>query len=610
MAGARKHLRSSTAHKRPTTAIEDGQIALNTNATSPGLFVKDSTGASILKIGPAHVGATAPNSAPAAGGSAGNSIGESWLDTSLTPVGDKVWDGTAWVNTTPASSTTVQGLVELATNAETQTGSDTARAVTPASLQSKVSDSTSTTSSTTIASSTAVKSAYDLANAALPATGGTVTGAVVVGSTGSIAFEGSTDDAFETALAVVDPTADRIITFPDRTGIVITTGDTGTVTSTMIADGTIVNADVNASAAIAGSKISPDFGGQNVVTTGSITGASLIPSSATVPTNGVYLPAANSVAISTSSLQRLAIDSSGRLLVGGMSSARANFLAGTATALVQIEKAGEGTAELSGVRNVSSTSGALLILGKSRSSAIGSVTTVINGDQMGCISFQGADGTNLVEGASIRGEVDGTPGANSMPGMLIFSTTADGASSPTSRIVIKEDGDIVMPATSAAKGFWIGTGDADGNNASANYRIGQNSVGIGSGTLYIGNAAIQVSSDARLKENIQDTTLSAVENLQKVRVVDFTWKDPTDTSYNNRNARGTWTGVIAQELIDVFPFAVNAPRKEDDLSIDHDSDSTWTVEQQQLVPVLIKAIQEQQAVIADLQSRVRVLETP
>ena len=36
-------------------------------------------------------------------------------------------------------------------------------------------------------------------------------------------------------------------------------------------DGTIVNADINASAAIAGSKISPDFGSQNIVTTGETT---------------------------------------------------------------------------------------------------------------------------------------------------------------------------------------------------------------------------------------------------------------------------------------------------------------------------------------------------
>jgi hypothetical protein len=70
-----------------------------------------------------------------------------------------------------------------------------------------------------------------------------------------IVFEGSTADEFETSLVVVDPTADRTITLPNITGTVITTGDSGTVTSTMIADGAIVNADINASAAIAVSKL-------------------------------------------------------------------------------------------------------------------------------------------------------------------------------------------------------------------------------------------------------------------------------------------------------------------------------------------------------------------
>jgi hypothetical protein len=130
---------------------------------------------------------------------------------------------------------------------------------------------------------------------------------------------------------------------------------TGTVTSTNIADGTIVNADisataaiapskisgtavvdsdarltdtrtptdgsvtnakVNASAAIAGTKISPDFGSQNVTTTGTATAAALIPSGSSVPTNGVYLPSANNVAISTNGTGRLVIDANGNLLAG------------------------------------------------------------------------------------------------------------------------------------------------------------------------------------------------------------------------------------------------------------------------------------------------------
>jgi hypothetical protein len=51
----------------------------------------------------------------------------------------------------------------------------------------------------------------------------------------SIAFEGSSADDFETTVSVIDPTADRFITFPDITGTVITSGDTGTVTNTMLA---------------------------------------------------------------------------------------------------------------------------------------------------------------------------------------------------------------------------------------------------------------------------------------------------------------------------------------------------------------------------------------
>jgi hypothetical protein len=63
-------------------------------------------------------------------------------------------------------------------------------------------------------------------------------------SGGNIQFEGVTANAFKTTLDVVDPTANRTITLPNVSGTVVTTGDTGTVTSTMIADGTIVNSDI------------------------------------------------------------------------------------------------------------------------------------------------------------------------------------------------------------------------------------------------------------------------------------------------------------------------------------------------------------------------------
>lgn len=95
--------------------------------------------------------------------------------------------------------------------------------------------------------------------------GGTITGELLIGTAGSIVFEGSTADAYETTLAVTNPTADRTITLPNVTGTVVTTGDTGSVTNTMLAGsiaygklsltGTIVNNDIASGAAIAYSKL-------------------------------------------------------------------------------------------------------------------------------------------------------------------------------------------------------------------------------------------------------------------------------------------------------------------------------------------------------------------
>jgi len=91
----------------------------------------------------------------------------------------------------------------------------------------------------------------------LPKAGGTITGALEISETGSLVFEGATADPSETTIGVVDATADRTILFPDVSGTVVTTGDTGTVTSAMITDATIVNGDISATAGISYSKLAP-----------------------------------------------------------------------------------------------------------------------------------------------------------------------------------------------------------------------------------------------------------------------------------------------------------------------------------------------------------------
>ena len=70
-------------------------------------------------------------------------------------------------------------------------------------------------------------------------TGGTMTGDLEMGQNADIIFEGATDNAYETTLTVADPSADRTITLPNVTGTVVTTGDTGSVATGMVADDAI-----------------------------------------------------------------------------------------------------------------------------------------------------------------------------------------------------------------------------------------------------------------------------------------------------------------------------------------------------------------------------------
>ena len=70
----------------------------------------------------------------------------------------------------------------------------------------------------------------------------TITSDITIRPSVTLIFEGATDDAFETTLTVADPTADRTITLPNVSGTVITTGDTDTVTGTMI-NNTITSAN-------------------------------------------------------------------------------------------------------------------------------------------------------------------------------------------------------------------------------------------------------------------------------------------------------------------------------------------------------------------------------
>jgi hypothetical protein len=145
------------------------------------------------------------------------------------------------------------------------------------------------------------------------------------------------------------------------------------------------------------------------------------------------------------SSERARIDSSGRLLVG-TSSSRSTYNAGDAPKF-QVESTTAG-ATVGITLSIDNTNSSELYLAKARGSAVNSHTIVQNNDNLGILFFGGADGTNIIRAASVGAQVDGTPGANDMPGRLVFSTTADGASSPTERMRIDNNGRILIGSTS------------------------------------------------------------------------------------------------------------------------------------------------------------------
>jgi hypothetical protein len=301
------------------------------------------------------------------------------------------------------------------------------------------------------------------------------------------------------------------------------------------------------------------------------------------PNTGIYSPGADQLAISTGGTERARIDSSGRLLVG-TSSAQGDF-----------------TLQLQGDAAGATAAGSIYLRRGLNTAAIGGNV----GADLGSIDFGANDGT-------IAGRIeclsDATWSSTSdTPGRLVFSTTADGASSPTERMRIGSSGEVIIDDSGNLQTDAVyvrPTGGIIGTDR----LISAASAGSTTATVYIGNAAIQVSSDARIKKEIEDTTLDALTAISQVKVKDFLWDDPTDASYNNRNARGKWTGLIAQELVEILPFVVNAPRKEEDGSVDYESEALWTLDQSQLCPVLIKAIQQQQEIIAGLEARLSALE--
>jgi hypothetical protein len=231
-----------------------------------------------------------------------------------------------------------------------------------------------------------------------------------------------------------------------------------TVASANIVDGTIVDADVSASAAIAGTKVAPNFGSQNIETTGTLeakSGSVISGASTDAALRVTQTGSGNALLIEDSTNPDgtpIVVDASGNLILGHTATFATRLGAITVTPSFQQIGTAAGLSSNLNARFSSDGAAGAVYFAKSRSANRGEHTIVNAGDQLGNITFGGSDGAKIVEAARITAGVDGTPGTDDMPGRLMFFTTSDGDNEVDERMRITSSGAVAINSVSPPAG--------------------------------------------------------------------------------------------------------------------------------------------------------------
>ena len=279
--------------------------------------------------------------------------------------------------------------------------------------------------------------------------------------------------------------------------------------------------------------------------TSAVTGASFIPTSSTIPTNGMYLSATNTLGFSTNSTNKMTLDASGNLMVGTTSAA-----------------------------------GKLHVYG---SNPFARISNSVTGDGGIKISYGNEDthGLHLTYNpGSALSYIDNTYPVSSFQiyGDIYFRQNVGGTM--TTRMAIKADGGNVGIGTiSPAVQFHTTGGVRFATFA-----------GGGTTTLSVdNNGDLARTSSFELKKDITPINYGLNEILQ-INPINFNWIDGDKFGNENEN------GFIAEDVMNVIPNVVGSDA--------HGLFMDYT----KLIPILTKAIQEQQALIKALEQRIINLE--
>ena len=358
---------------------------------------------------------------------------------------------------------------------------------------------------------------------------------------------------------------------------------------------------------------------------------------------GIFFPAADTVAVTTGGSERARVDSSGNLGLGvtpsswvtlkgleiaGLGNSVAGYPAdagmyvssnayygtggwryGYSSKLATLYSAEAGvhkwSTAASGTAGNAITFTQAMTLDASGNLGVGTTSPTSVSNYKG-ITLNGTTG-GLVDIAS-----NGTVGLRlqcdtGYPGGALFTLTNQPmifGTNGSERARIDSSGNLLVNTTTLPSSSGSGVQIYNNSGQAGRLNIGKNTSGLFnaianyySGT-YVGgvnydntSTSFPTSSDVRLKKDIVDAG-SASAKIDQIRIVSHGWKhDDAVVEF----------GVIAQELVNVAPQAVSAGDDGEEI------ETTWGVDYSKLVPMLIKAHQEQQAIIQQLQADVAAL---
>ncbi len=189
-------------------------------------------------------------------------------------------------------------------------------------------------------------------------------------------------------------------------------------------------------------------------------------------------------------------------------------------------------------------------------------TIVADGDNIGGYGAYGYDGSAFRWGAKIDMQVDGTPGAGSMPGRIVMSTTPSGTTSPVQRMRIDNAGNVGLGIDTPGSKLDVSGGAHISDSFAVGGAAGDSFVVLKNGNVGIGTTTpggkLQVAGNVIVKDTfaVQDTAL-VVKESGNVGIGTSTpgrelhvYKDPGNANdvgleIQNGAAGGTQLNIIA-----------------------------------------------------------------